>query len=185
MTGIFAARISRGRSIREIVLAIAIIAPLIITVWFGVLGGSSLFFELNEPGSISGPLADGGKPTVMLATIRQLPLTWLLVPVFILLIIIFLATTGDSMAYTISMAIPGKDSPPKWVRVFWATMMGAVAAILLRIGAGGITALQSFIVLTAVPVSLVLLPALFNAPRIAWLLRKEQVETTGPHKVQT
>ena len=178
MTAMFVARISRGRRIREIVLAVAVIAPLLTTVWFGVLGGSSIHYEITNPGSITVPFEskDGGLPAVMLATLDQLPLSMILIPAFIVLIVIFLATTGDSMAYTISMAISGQDSPPRWMRVFWAVMMGAVAAMLLQIGGKeSIAALQSFIIITAVPVSLVLLPLLLGAPCVAWMLRREQV----------
>ena len=78
------------------------------------------------------------------------------------------------MSFTMAMAVSGSDSPPTSVRVFWAVMMGAVAAILLRLGDGGITALQSFIVVTAVPVSLILLPLLWTAPKVARELATEQ-----------
>ena len=110
----------------------------------------------------------------MLAVVQQLPLAPLLVPAFLVLIVVFLATTGDSMSFTIAMAVSGNDTPATWVRVFWAVMMGAVAAILIRLGEGGIGALQSFIVVTAVPVSLVLLPLLWSAPKVAAELGREQ-----------
>ena len=177
ITAIFVARISRGRTIREIVLAIAIIAPIATTIWFASLGGSSLYYELQRPGSISIPLAEGGLPSALLATVQQLPMPWLLTPAFLVLIVIFLATTGDSIAYTISIVITGEDTPPRWIRVFWAVTMGAVAAILLLIGdAKGIRPLQNAIVITAVPVSLILLPVLVGAPRVAVMAFKERID---------
>ncbi len=174
LTAMFVARISRGRTIREILVAIAIVAPIVTNFWFTILGGSGIYYELQRPGIISGPLNDGGLPATMLAVVQQLPLAGLLVPAFLVLIVVFLATTGDSMSFTIAMAVSGDDTPATSVRVFWAVMMGAVGAILLRLGDGGITALQSFIVVTAVPVSLVLLPLLWSAPQVAAELAREQ-----------
>ena len=174
LTAMFIARISRGRTIREMMVAIAIVAPIVTNFWFTILGGAGIYYELASPGSVSGPLNDGGLPATMLAVVQQLPLAGLLVPAFLVLIVVFLATTGDSMSFTMAMAVSGSDSPPTSVRVFWAVMMGAVAAILLRLGDGGITALQSFIVVTAVPVSLILLPLLWTAPKVARELATEQ-----------
>ncbi len=78
------------------------------------------------------------------------------------------------MTYSISMVMTGHDAPQSSVRVFWGLAMGVMAAILISIGSGGISALQSFIVVTAVPVSLVLLPSLWSAPKIARQMADEQ-----------
>lgn len=92
---------------------------------------------------------------------------------------IFVATTGDSMTYTISMVMTGTDDPPTFLRIFWGVIMGLVAMILTAIGTGGISALQFFIVVTAVPVSLILLPSLWVAPRIAASLARSQADPKG------
>ena len=78
------------------------------------------------------------------------------------------------MTYAVSMVMTGTDHPQRSVRIFWGVMMGVVAALLISIGSGGISALQSFIVVTAVPVSLVLLPSLWTAPQIAKKMADEQ-----------
>lgn len=177
MMAVFISRISRGRSIREIVMAVGVIAPIVTNFWFSVLGGSGIFYELANPGSVSKALTDAGLPAALLAIVQQLPLSFIMVPAFLVLIIIFLTTTGDSMALTISIAVTGEDDPPTGMRVFWAVMMGAVAAVLLAIGQGGISALQSFIVVTAVPVGFILLPSLWLGPQVAAKLYKEQFPT--------
>lgn len=174
MMAVFISRISRGRSIREIVFAVGVIAPLVTNFWFSVLGGSGIYYELTNPGSVSKALSDAGLPAALLAIVQQLPLAWFMVPAFMVLIVLFLATTGDSMALTISIAVTGEDEPSTPIRVFWAVMMGAVAAVLLMIGNGGISALQSFIVVTAVPVGFILLPPLWLGPRVAAELYAEQ-----------
>ncbi|TNY92998.1 BCCT family transporter, partial [Vibrio parahaemolyticus] len=86
----------------------------------------------------------------------------------------FIVTTGDSMTYTISVVMTGSAEPNAVIRSFWGLMMGVVAIALISMGSGGITALQSFIVITAVPVSFILLPSILKAPGIANQMAKDQ-----------
>jgi len=174
LMAMFVARISRGRTIRELVLLISIVAPVITCFWFTIVGGSGLSFELTQPGVISEPFTGFNLPAALLAITEQLPLGFLVSVLFLILTTIFVATTGDSMTYAVSMVMTGTDHPQTAVRVFWGIVMGAMAALLISVGSGGISALQSFIVVTAVPVSLVLLPSLWTAPRIARQLAEEQ-----------
>uniref|UniRef100_UPI00331D7C53 BCCT family transporter n=1 Tax=Pseudoalteromonas sp. GW168-MNA-CIBAN-0100 TaxID=3140434 RepID=UPI00331D7C53 len=83
------------------------------------------------------------------------PMGFVISVLFLILTTIFVATTGDSMTYSVSMVMTGNDHPQTPIRVFWGIMMGVMAAILISIGSGGISALQSFILVTAVPVSFV------------------------------
>ncbi|MGB1237691.1 MAG: BCCT family transporter [Pseudomonadales bacterium] len=174
LMAMFVARISRGRSIRELVLIISVVAPVITCFWFTIVGGSGLSFELTTPGVISEPFTGFNLPAALLAITEQLPLGFLISVLFLILTTIFVATTGDCMTYAISMVMTGHDAPQSSVRVFWGLAMGVMAAILISIGSGGISALQSFIVVTAVPVSLVLLPSLWSAPKIARKMADEQ-----------
>ncbi len=174
LMAVFVSRISRGRTIREIFLALAIIAPLATTFWFTVVGGSGLFFELATPGSVSGPFEGFNFSAALFAITKQFPFGFLLSLAFLVLTTIFVATSGDSMTYAISMVISGDDHPQRSVRIFWGVAMGTVAAVLISIGSGGVSALQSFIVVTAVPVSLIILPTLWYGPKIAGQLAREQ-----------
>lgn len=174
LMAMFVARISRGRTIREMVLLISVVAPIITCFWFTIVGGTGLSLELANPGVISEPFTGFNLPAALMAITEQLPMGFLITLLFLVLTIIFVATTGDSMTYAVSMVMTGHDHPQSSVRVFWGIMMGVTAAILIYIGSGGISALQSFIVVTAVPVSLVLLPSLWTAPKIAARMAKEQ-----------
>ena len=174
LMAIFVARISRGRTIREMVLLISVLAPVITCVWFTIVGGSGLFFELENPGVISEPFTGFNLPAALLAITENLPAGFVMSILFLILTTVFVATTGDSMTYAVSMVMTGHDHPHTGVRIFWGIMMGVMAAILISMGSGGISALQKFIVVTAVPVSLILLPSLWNAPRIAHKMLKEQ-----------
>ncbi|MEH6576422.1 MAG: BCCT family transporter [Amphritea sp.] len=174
LMAMFVARISRGRTIREMVLMISVVAPVITCFWFTIVGGTGLFYELANPGVISEPFTGFNLPAALLAITEQLPMGFIISVLFLILTTIFVATTGDSMTYCVSMVMTGTDHPQSSVRVFWGIMMGVVAALLISIGSGGISALQSFIVVTAVPVSLVLLPSLWTAPQIALKMADEQ-----------
>ncbi|MGF1759772.1 BCCT family transporter [Photobacterium sagamiensis] len=174
MMAIFIARISEGRSIRELVLAVAIGAPIVTNFWFSVLGGTGIFLELQTPGIISGPLNDAGLPAVLLASLSQLPYSSILLPAFLVLTTTFVVTTGDSMAYAIAMVVSGDDKPSRVHRLFWAIIMGCVAAVLLLAGDGGLNALQSFIVITAVPVSFIVAVTLITGPIAAIKMSQAQ-----------
>lgn len=174
MMAIFIARISKGRTVRELVFGVSVISAIVTNFWFNVVGGSGIFYELQNPGSVSNPLQSGGKPAAMVAITEQLPLSSIIVPGFLLVTILFVATTSDSMSYTISVSLTGKDNPSSLLRVFWALIMGVIAVILIGIGNGGIDALQSFIVIAAVPVSIILLAPLWGAPKVVKAMEAEK-----------
>ncbi|CAM4185860.1 BCCT family transporter [Psychrobacter arenosus] len=174
MMAIFIARISRGRTIRQLIVTVSIVAPLVTCFWFTVVGGTGLAFEIANPGSVSTAFEGFNLPGVLLAVTQQLPFPLLTSVLFIILTTIFIVTTGDSMTYTISVVISGESEPNAMIRTFWGVMMGVTAIVLISLGSGGVTALQSFIVITAVPVSLILLPSLWNGPQIARQMADEQ-----------
>src|SRR5699024_3073125 len=103
-----------------------------------------------------------------------LPFGFIFGVLFLLATVIFVLTTTDSMSLTISMAITGDGNPSKYLRVFCALLMGAVATILLTIGEDGVESLQSSIVVTAVSVSLVLLSRFWSAPHASKQMPIEQ-----------
>lgn len=174
MMAIFIARISRGRTIRQLILSISIAAPLITCFWFSIVGGSGLAFELANPGLISSAFEGFNLPAVLLAITGELPFPMIISVLFLILTTTFIVTTGDSMTYTISVVMTGSAEPNAVIRSFWGLMMGVVAIALISMGSGGITALQSFIVITAVPVSFILLPSILKAPSIANQMAKDQ-----------
>ncbi|WP_113911816.1 BCCT family transporter [Roseovarius dicentrarchi] len=166
LMAMFIARVSRGRSIRSIIIMLSIIAPIVTTFWFTIVGGSGIAFELDNPGSVSAAFEGFNLPAALLSITQQMPLGFVVSLLFLILTTIFVATTGDSMTYVISVAMSDEDRSATGVRVFWGVTMGIMAMILIWTGSGGIGKLQSFIVVTAVPVSLILLPSLWDALRI-------------------
>jgi choline-glycine betaine transporter len=166
LMAMFIARVSRGRSIRAIIIMLAIIAPVVTNFWFTIVGGTGIAFELEAPNSVAAAFEGFNLPAALLAITQNLPMGFIVSLLFLILTTIFVATTGDSMTYVISVAMSSEDRTSTAVRVFWGVAMGAMALVLVSTGSGGVGKLQSFIVVTAVPVSLVLLPSLWDAARI-------------------
>src|SRR5699024_11654716 len=121
------------------------------TFLFIVVGGTGILQEIQLSGSVSNALDEAGPPAAMMAITVQFPFGIVFGFLFLLATIIFVLTTTDSMSLTISMAISGDGNPPRWLRAFYALVMGLVAIVLVSIGEGSVNALQSFIVVTAVP----------------------------------
>ncbi|GAA5415762.1 glycine betaine transporter 2 [Paraliobacillus ryukyuensis] len=174
MMAIFIARISRGRTIRQLVVAVSIIAPLVTNFWFSVIGGTGIKAELDSPGSISEPLNSGGKPAAVMAIMDQLPLGFYLAIGFLFISLIFVATTVDSISYTVAVSLTGSDEPNRLIRVFWVLMFGLLSIVLLAIGENSVSAIQNAIVVTAVPVSILMLPTLWGTVQVSRKLAVEQ-----------
>ncbi|MGB3148369.1 MAG: BCCT family transporter [Paracoccaceae bacterium] len=173
LMAMFIAKVSRGRSIRSIVIMLAIVAPLVTNFWFTVIGGTGISLEQMTPGIISGPFEGFNLPAGLLAITQAMPMGFLLSLLFLVLTLIFVATTGDSMSFVIASSMSKDEDPAPLLRVFWGVAMAVMAIILISTGAGSIGKLQSFIMITAVPVSLVLLPSLWDALRITLLLGRK------------
>ena len=174
LMAVFVSRISRGRTVREMIVAVAVLAPIATTIWFTLLGGSGIYHQLAGTFDLTEALGNFQFDVATLTVAQALPGgTWMAAAI-LLLTTIFVATTGDSMSYSIAMVGAGHDEPNPWIRVFWGGAMALMAAILLYMGAGQIGVLQQFIVLTAIPVSLIILPSLWTGPKAAMAMAREQ-----------
>ena len=167
MMAVFCARVSRGRTIRELMIAVSIIAAIATNAWFSVLGGAGIFYELTNPGSVSAALNSNGLPAALLSIVRQLLAQAIMIPAILLLVALFLITTGAGMTYSMAISVSGEENPPVWLRALWGIVMGVIAALLIKLGAGGIGALQNFIVFTAVPLTFYYFPTLWIGPKCA------------------
>ncbi|WP_291798218.1 BCCT family transporter [Brevibacterium sp.] len=174
LMSVFVARISHGRTLRDLLLSNAVLAPVVTTGWFTVLGGTGLAMELQNPGSVTGAYASDGVPAVVMSISAQLPLSLPVAVFFLILTTMFVTTTTDSMSFAIAQSCTASGEPSTRMRATWAVIMGVAAAVLISIGDGGIGALQSFIVITAVPVGFLMLPSVFAAPVFARRMAIEQ-----------
>lgn len=154
--GIFIARISKGRTVRQFVMGVILVPTLITILWFAVLGGSALFIELNQPGALTQSDGTVNVNTALFQMLAYLPGTSVLTFGVLLLITIFFITSSDSGALVMGMiASGGQINPRKWVRVFFALASAVLATALLL--TGGLLALQTAAIIIALPFSVVLL----------------------------
>ncbi|WP_017577397.1 BCCT family transporter [Nocardiopsis kunsanensis] len=174
LMAIFIARISRGRTVRQIYIGATLLPTVVTSVWFTALGGSGLWLEIQNPGTVSDAYAQDGLPAAALAIVQALPLSAVMAVLMVVVTLVFFASTMDTMSYAISLSSVHSGEPSLLVRAFWCMGMGVAAAVLLLIGDGGVEALQSFIVVSAVPVGLVLLPSVWGAPRLVRQMAVEQ-----------
>ncbi len=160
--GVFIARISRGRTVRQFVLGVLLAPTLVTFLWFSVLGGTALHRELFGEGGLIAADGTVGTETALFTMLDAFPGGALVMGLTILLIATFFVTSADSGSLVVDMLASGGDiDPPKWSRVMWAVLAGAVAAALLSVGGGGLTALQTAAIVIALPFSLVMIAMMF------------------------
>jgi len=173
LMAVFVARISRGRTIRSIIVLLSLIAPLVTNFWFTIVGGTGIAMELTQAGSVATAFEGFNLPAALLAITQNMPLGFLISVLFLVLTFTFVATTGDSMTYVISKAMSDNEEPHTMMRAFWGVAMGATAIVLVSLGSNGVGKLQSFIVITGVPVSILLLTSLWVAPKMVQEMRAQ------------
>ena len=153
--GMFIARISKGRTVREFVLGVLFLPSLFSTLWLSVFGGSALNNALVGNGAALETYNEVGQTVAMFAMLEQYPLGAISGLLATLLVITFFVTSSDSGSLVIDhLTSGGKHDVPKVQRIFWAITEGAVAAILL-VG-GGLTALQTAAITTGLPFAVIL-----------------------------
>ena len=156
--GVFIARISRGRTVREFVAGVLVVPTVVTFLWFAVFGGSGIHQEIFGDGGLIGPDGAVDTDSALFQLLGGLPLSGLLSVVAIVLVVIFFVTSSDSGSYVVDMLASGGDlHPPVWSRVLWAVLEGAVAIALILAGGGGLSALQTAAILLALPFSLVMI----------------------------
>lgn len=156
--GMFIARVSRGRTIREFLLAVLIVPTLVTVLWMSVFGGQAINQMLNKVG-VLGTEGLTSVPLAMFQMFEMLPLSNILSVVGIVLVLVFFITSSDSGSLVIdSITAGGKLDAPVPQRIFWASIEGAIAAALLWIGGTeAIQALQAGAISTGLPFTIVLL----------------------------
>jgi len=179
--GMFIARISKGRTIRQFVIYVIAVPSLVSFVWFSILGGSALNLQLNE--GWSPPTIEGGGIALeasLFETLREFPLASITVALAVFLIAIFFITGADSASMVMGMlSQQGEEKPNSSLVVFWGVATGAVAAVLLW--SGGLGGLQTLVILVAAPFMLVLIGMCVSLMKA---LRQETFESTLPSNVR-
>jgi BCCT family betaine/carnitine transporter len=155
--GMFIARVSYGRTVREFIIAVLLVPTLVTLVWMSVFGGSALDQIMNEVGALAGGL--DSVELAMFQMLENLPFTMITSGVGIILVLVFFITSSDSGSLVIdSITSGGKIDAPVVQRIFWVIIESVVAAALLfGGGADALGALQAAAITVGLPFTLVLL----------------------------
>lgn len=164
--GVFLARISRGRTVREFIGGVLLAPSLFTVVWFVIFGWSAM--EIDGIGGSGGPISEAvaeSVPLAMFTFFENFPATELLQGLTVVIVALFFATSADSAALVIDMLCSGDgEAGPVGQRVFWAICLGSLAAILIVFGGdAGLTALQEIITVVGLPIFILvfaMIPAL-------------------------
>ncbi|MDQ7735261.1 BCCT family transporter [Halomonas sp. SpR1] len=155
--GMFIARVSRGRTVREFLISVMLVPFFVSVLWMTTFGGTAIDQYVSQ--GIEA-VRDAGVDLQLFIMLEQLPLSQITSFIAILLVIIFFVTSSDSGSLVIdSITAGGKVDAPKPQRVFWAIIEGAIAIALLL--GGGLTALQTMAVSTGFPFTIILLVACY------------------------
>jgi len=158
--GMFIARISRGRSVREFLIAVLLVPSLVSVLWMTTFGGSAF----TQIGAGLGEVADAALELKLFALLAELPLSGIMSFLAVVLVILFFITSSDSGSLVIdTITAGGKVNAPVVQRVFWASIEGVIAIALLL--GGGLVALQAMAVSTGLPFALVLLVGCISVVR--------------------
>lgn len=156
--GMFIARVSRGRTVREFITAVLLVPTFVTLLWMSVFGGMAIDQVVNKVGEL-GTQGLTEVPLAMFQMFDVLPFGTLLSAIAVLLVLVFFITSSDSGSLVIdSITAGGKMDAPVPQRIFWALLEGAIAIALLWIGgAQAIEALQAAAISTALPFTFILL----------------------------
>ncbi len=157
--GMFIARVSRGRTVREFVVCVLLIPSLVCVLWMATFGGAAIEQVITDPAgsAVKAQVIDTYNPPISLfAMLEGLPLAAITSTIAIILVVVFFVTSSDSGSLVIdTITAGGKIDAPLPQRVFWCTFEGAVAIVLLL--GGGLGALQAMVISTGLPFTVVLL----------------------------
>jgi betaine/carnitine transporter, BCCT family len=167
--GLFVARISRGRTIQEMILGTMIYGTVGSLLFFGILGNFGLYLQLSGAFDVIGFMNEAGAPATIIAILHQLPLAKIIVPLFTILAIIFLSTTFDSASFILAAVVQKEvnSDPLRWNRLFWAFTLTVLPLVLMFMG--GLETLQTASIVAGFPVVFIMI-------LLAWSFMKASSE---------
>lgn len=177
--GMFIARVSKGRTIKEFVICVMLVPSLLSFIWFSVFGGTALHLEIFDQAQI-GQAVQNDISTALFLALEQLPMGYILAVVATLLVITFFITSADSAIFVLGMlSSDGKLNPSNRVKITWGILQSAIAVVLLL--SGGLEGLQTASIVAALPFAVImvlmcysLLKALKEEDQLVKKQRKEQ-----------
>ncbi|MCF7791396.1 MAG: BCCT family transporter [Victivallales bacterium] len=153
--GMFIARVSRGRTIRQFIAGVLLVPTILTFIWLTVFGDTALHMELVGKGGMV-TAVNNNISTAIFVLLEKLPFQAITCFLAVLVVVFFFVTSSDSASLVVDILTSGgKKNPPVWQKIFWANAEGLVAIILLV--AGGLTALQTAVITTALPFCVIMI----------------------------
>lgn len=172
--GVFIARISKGRTIREFVSGVLLVPSIFGFIWFTVFGGTALNFEIFKGCNIA-EAVQNDVTSALFTTLSFLPLGKSISLIAILLIITFFITSADSATFVLAMlSSNGNLNPKNKIKLLWGILQSAIAIVLLL--SGGINAIQTIAIIMGLPFAFIMVGMCFS---ILKSLKAEKIEKTG------
>ena len=153
--GLFVTRISRGRTIRQVIFGMLVWGSLGSWLFYMIMGNYALSLELTGQVDFTGIMSREGGSAAIVAMLEQLPLTAVVIAVFSVISIVFAATTYDSASYTLASSatlhLKAGDDPARWHRVFWAFALGLMPVALMLLQ-GNLRPIQVILLIVSFPI---------------------------------
>ncbi|GGO63257.1 choline transporter [Microbacterium nanhaiense] len=173
--GMFIAKISRGRTLREFVTVVIIVPAAVCIAWFGIMGGASMYFDEQSGGELTSAYGEGGGQAVLYALFDalqshltiggvELPIAVVLNVAAMISIVLFFVTSADSASIVMgSIAQRGRPEPASWITIMWGVLLAATALVLLIAGGtNALSGLQSIMVVTALPFAFIMIGVIIS-----------------------
>lgn len=162
--GIFIARISRGRTIREFVSVVLVVPTIVCFLAFGISGGTAMHYQYTGRADIAGAQSP---QDMLFRLLDALPLSSISAVLVMVMLSVFFITSADSASLVMGMlSQQGKPEPTRWVTIFWGAMLAGIAIVMLLVGGDeALKGLQNLIIVSALPFMFVLF-----AMMASWLL---------------
>ncbi|QTV79002.1 BCCT family transporter [Microbacterium sp. NIBRBAC000506063] len=185
--GMFIAKISRGRTLRQFVSVVIVVPALISLVWFAIFGTTAIHQQMTQ-----GDLQVSPPESVLFGVLGDLPFPMITSVALILLVAIFFITGADSASLVMgTLSQQGRPDPSRWVAVIWGTLVGVIAAVLLVSGeeGSGLRALQNMTIVAALPFAMIMafmmIAFMKDLRRDPLILRDRYARLAVRHSVRT
>jgi choline/carnitine/betaine transport len=185
--GMFIAKISRGRTLRQFVSVVVIVPSIVSFIWFAIFGVTAIDQRMNDAALPSSPPEE-----VLFGMLGGLPLAGITTVIAAILVAIFFVTGADSASLVMgTLSQQGRPEPSRWVTVTWGVLVGAIAAVLLVAGGedgAGLSALQNVTIIAALPFAIIMafimIAFLKDLRRDPLILRDQYAERLVRHSVR-
>ncbi|KQO82310.1 choline transporter [Frigoribacterium sp. Leaf263] len=185
--GMFIAKISRGRTLRQFVSVVVVVPSIVSFIWFAIFGVTAIDQRMNDA-----PLPSSPPEEVLFGMLGSLPLAGVTTVIAAVLVAIFFITGADSASLVMgTLSQQGRPEPSRWVTVTWGVLVGAIAAVLLVAGGedgAGLSALQNVTIIAALPFAIIMAFIMIaftkDLRRDPLILRDEYAERVVRHSVR-